>query len=64
MIEQILGLIEEKIDGLLEMKQKKNDENQVKKEDKLEENQIKGNKKYYLKNKNIILYNIYFNKYL
>ena len=44
-IEQKLGLIEEKIDGLLEMTQKKNAENQDKEEDKKEENEIKEIKK-------------------
>ena len=42
-IEQKLGLIEEKIDGLLDMVQKKNEENenQDKEGDKKEENEIK-----------------------
>ena len=44
-IEQKLGLIEEKIDGLLEMIQKKNTENQNQEESKNEENENKADKK-------------------
>ena len=44
-IEQKLGLIEEKIDRLLEMIQKKNTENQNQEESKNEENENKADKK-------------------